>query len=514
MRITYVEKKTYSDIHSQPLFQISLTVIAGKSGKDMYRWKNGKMWKFITFYLFSWIFTIHSLPISEIEAPKLAITNNSLEAIGIATKINQFFEDYGDQKSNVQEVKIVPDSHQPKSKSRIRLNLNLNVDIENGVPQKMHLPQGDLILMFVPNTQKVKQKNVRDFMKATQGPTSMSRISGGILFTSWLNQNPGNNGDIMGRSDSLPALLGNDQDLKESKPDKIVDQLHQELLEDKEIRKKWDIGAVPKFPFYHGAEISNSVPSIPEEKPKNPEEKKRPFMHYLKKPVSSRAKPDLDQLEKITEDLRKNYRNEDPDPVLAEKTEQLSRLIAELRKNYRQDDDVGLDLRPHINRNSVTAGELTRPIGQMTSAVQCSEINGETVCTRKTSSCQNSFGIGCTDGEKSTQNRLVPFSQPISNMNMRTTTTTRRPFIRRTTTTPAPTTTSLATTQAPQRQLQEAMAHHVMQMDAHDIADAFHDPMMMAIGSMVVMAGAYMAIVMQEQAAASAFALAAASGKK
>ena len=64
------------------------------------------------------------------------------------------------------------------------------------------------------------------------------------------------------------------------------------------------------------------------------------------------------------------------------------------------------------------------------------------------------------------------------------------------------------------RELQEMMAHHVMQMDAHDIADAFHDPMMMAIGSMVVMAGAYMAIVMQEQAAASAFALAAASGKK
>ena len=42
---------------------------------------------------------------------------------------------------------------------------------------------------------------------------------------------------------------------------------------------------------------------------------------------------------------------------MAEKTEQLSRLIAELRKNYRQDDaNVGLDLRPHINRNSVTAG--------------------------------------------------------------------------------------------------------------------------------------------------------------
>lgn len=155
----------------------------------------------------------------------------------------------------------------------------------------------------------------------------------------------------------------------------------------------------------------------------------------------------------------------------------------------------------------------------MSSAVQCSEINGETVCTRKTSSCQNSFGIGCDpdseDDKQAVQNRIVPFSQPQSNMNMRTTTTTRRPFIRRrTTTTQSTTTTSLATTQAPQRQLQEAMAQQVMQMDAHDIADAFHDPMMMAIGSMVVMAGAYMAIVMQEQAAASAFALAAASGKK
>ena len=40
------------------------------------------------------------------------------------------------------------------------------------------------------------------------------------------------------------------------------------------------------------------------------------------------------------------------------------------------------------------------------------------------------------------------------------------------------------------------------------------DPMMMALGAMVTMAGAYMAIVMQEQAAANAFALAAASGKK
>ena len=82
----------------------------------------------------------------------------------------------------------------------------------------------------------------------------------------------------------------------------------------------------------------------------------------------------------------------------------------------------------------------------MTSAVQCSEINGETICTRKSSSCRNSFGLDCEE-EKT---RIVPFSQPQTNMNMRTT-TTRRPFIRRTTTTRTPTTTSIATTSAPQR---------------------------------------------------------------
>ena len=322
------------------------------------------MWKkSIIFFLFSWIFTIHSLPLSDIIKPKLSITNNSLEAIGIATKINQFFE-----KSNVKEVEIVPDSHQPKSKSRIRLNLNLNVDIENGVPQKMNLPQGDLILMFVPNTQTVNQKNVRDFMKATKGAaTSMSKISGGVLFTSWLNQK--NGGEIMGRSDSLPVSLSNDQDFEDlnSNPDKMIEKIHEELLADQEIRKRWDVGDVPKFPFYHGVDISNPViPSYqnnpdkvkPESQTgKNPV-KKTPFMHYLKKPTKPQL-PDLDQLEKITEDLRKNYRHSnDPDPILmAEKTEQLSRLIAELRKNYRQDDaNIGLDLRPHINRNSVTAG--------------------------------------------------------------------------------------------------------------------------------------------------------------
>jgi len=46
------------------------------------------------------------------------------------------------------------------------------------------------------------------------------------------------------------------------------------------------------------------------------------------------------------------------------------------------------------------------------------------------------------------------------------------------------------------------------------VLNLFSDPMMMGLGAIITMAGAYMAIVMQEQAAANAFALAAASGKK
>ena len=51
--------------------------------------------------------------------------------------------------------------------------------------------------------------------------------------------------------------------------------------------------------------------------------------------------------------------------------------------------------------------------------------------------------------------------------------------------------------------------HHVMEMDPPELVDALMDPMMMVIGTMMTMAGAYMAIAIDEAAAANAFALAA-----
>ena len=53
-------------------------------------------------------------------------------------------------------------------------------------------------------------------------------------------------------------------------------------------------------------------------------------------------------------------------------------------------------------------------------------------------------------------------------------------------------------------------------MSPHDLRDALMDPMMMAMGTLVAMAGAYMAIAIEELNAANAFAfsqLAAAGGK-
>jgi len=67
-------------------------------------------------------------------------------------------------------------------------------------------------------------------------------------------------------------------------------------------------------------------------------------------------------------------------------------------------------------------------------------------------------------------------------------------------TTPAtPTTTALAN-----RDLNEMIVERVMGMDHASLADALMDPMMMMMGTMIALAGAYMAIVMQELNAANA----------
>lgn len=60
----------------------------------------------------------------------------------------------------------------------------------------------------------------------------------------------------------------------------------------------------------------------------------------------------------------------------------------------------------------------------------------------------------------------------------------------------------------------DELVHRVMNMDPPELRDALMDPMMMAIGTMLAMSGAYMAISIQETAAANALAFALGGRKK
>ena len=164
--------------------------------------------KVLTFILF-WIFATRSTillvfcaPTSQNSVnspPVISISNNSLEAIGIANKINQFFQNENGA-SNIQEVKVMPLSGNGggvlngeinmfnQDKSVVKLNLNLNVEIYNGKPQRLTLPQGDLILMFIPNGKKATQDQIAEFMDATSSETNIARTQNGALFMSWANQ--------------------------------------------------------------------------------------------------------------------------------------------------------------------------------------------------------------------------------------------------------------------------------------------------------------------------------------
>ena len=127
----------------------------------------------------------------------------------------------------------------------------------------------------------------------------------------------------MARSDSLSSTLSNDDDLKfilaadknnknngddndrEDIFEDSVNEVHEILIKDDQIRKQWNTGQIPQFPNYHGMDITTRLTARLKEKEK----------------------------------------------LLDEKTSQLAQLIQSMRKNYRQsDDEPRIDLRPHNNR--------------------------------------------------------------------------------------------------------------------------------------------------------------------
>ena len=86
-----------------------------------------------------------------------------------------------------------------QDKSIVRLNLNLNVEIENSKPQRLTLPQGDLILMFVPNENDLQQDQMEEFMEFTSSETNIARTPNGVLFMSWANDGDYEEGNIISK---------------------------------------------------------------------------------------------------------------------------------------------------------------------------------------------------------------------------------------------------------------------------------------------------------------------------
>ena len=86
-----------------------------------------------------------------------------------------------------------------QDKSIVRLNLNLNVEIENSKPQRLTLPQGDLILMFVPNENDLQQHQMEEFMEFTSSETNIARTPNGVLFMSWANDGDYEEGNIISK---------------------------------------------------------------------------------------------------------------------------------------------------------------------------------------------------------------------------------------------------------------------------------------------------------------------------
>ncbi len=404
----------------------------------------------------------------------------------------------------------------------------MNIEVDHGKPKRLELPQGVLVLMFVPAVNgevKLQPRMLEDFMASSTGQTQVSRVSNGLLFSSWTEQPqqpplPA----IMARSDFLPTAITNDQDLNRLKdntrldnPDlaikppsaeKVIQTLHDEILQNSDVKQAWNRGQIPRFPYYHGVDTSDVQAEHDATKSvappiQQPGRRKPPHMGMFN--TATKTKQEPSKIAQLVNTIKQNYRQSD-------------NVVVEDTNSFNGFGLTHVNSIPHNNVNSVTAGENPRPLGHMSSTVDCTEVNGETRCRRKSSSCQGSFncnvdtnGVGQMGSVSSVfqRDRIVPFSPPQTNMNMptrTTTTTTRRPFVRRRTT-PA-TTTTVATTTLPNRDLQELLTQEVMGMDAHTLADAFMDPMMLGLGTMIALAGAYMAIVIEEAAAASALALA------
>ena len=93
--------------------------------------------------------------------------------------------------------------------------------------------------------------------------------------------------------------------------------VHEQIVKDEEIRKQWNQGQIPKFPFYHNVPTANIKTNM---------EKKE---NVLTQRTS--------ELEELFEELKK-MKIDKKDDILNKRTSELEQLFNNLRKKYGIDD--------------------------------------------------------------------------------------------------------------------------------------------------------------------------------
>ena len=74
-----------------------------------------------------------------------------------------------------------------------QLNLNLNLELEHGKPNRVRVPQGELMLMFIPQIRgpsggasvQINHQHLQQILEETENPSSLVMLlNGGLLLMS------------------------------------------------------------------------------------------------------------------------------------------------------------------------------------------------------------------------------------------------------------------------------------------------------------------------------------------
>ena len=147
------------------------------------------------------------------EAPHITVSKSSSEGLDIANKIAQLFRKENrpiktdfPSRGKFETTKIASSD----KGTSINFNFNVAMDVSDGSINRIRLPHGDLMLLFVAadslNRVNVNAVDFQEFLAQTVGTTHMAKIVGnrdekssGIAFMSWAKLDNVENNDKTAR---------------------------------------------------------------------------------------------------------------------------------------------------------------------------------------------------------------------------------------------------------------------------------------------------------------------------